>query len=543
MRRPFAVVLASVLALAVAFSGCTGGGTGGSPDRAEAPDEGGRATPGDDLLDPVGCGADPTFATGANRLPDYDLLPAPAVPRVIREAERHARVDLSEFVPTPCNQGELFACTAWAGGYGLMTYLAAENIEGWFNLDRTDRHFSPTFILNQVNGFQMDRSPQNSCLLAGTLATDMFILLRDVGCTTWLDVPYTADDCQTQPNDAALARAGDYRIGYFRSVERDVETIQSYLDQRIPIVVTLHLGPAFFELKPGDVYGRNEADRPDGFSHSVLVVGYDDDVGGIKIMNSWGTRWGDGGFGFISYDVWEEISAEAYVVGRELVTPIASVTQAAAAKLGPTGQAIEVRNCAHNPLADSDGDGYPDTLELEFASFGLDPFVPDDNPDYEPIVDSDGDGWPDATESVFGTDHASADDFPFDCDYTYPEGFFDEFPSPDAAGARFRITGVDSPPEVTADGERGTLAVFWDGDPLFPVTLVYRPVEGGCPVGADCQTVTTEFTDQANPLVAPNAVFCKGFRESAEFGFEVVLVDVTGLETEPVGAGFTCLAP
>ena len=61
----------------------------------------------------------------------------------------HARVDLSEFVPTPCNQGELFACTAWAGGYGLMTYLAAENIEGWLNLDRTDRHFSPTFILNE----------------------------------------------------------------------------------------------------------------------------------------------------------------------------------------------------------------------------------------------------------------------------------------------------------------------------------------------------------------------------------------------------------
>ena len=62
-------------------------------------------------------------------------------------------------------------------------------------------------------------------------------------------------------------------------------------------------------------------------------------------------------------------------------------------------------------------------------------------------------------------------------------------------------------------------------------------------MGADCQTVKTEFTDQANPLAAPNMLFCRGFRESAEFGYEVVLVDATGLDTEPVGAGFTCVAP
>ena len=547
MRHPFAIVLAGVSALVVGFTGCTGGGSGGgsSAGRAEAPDNGeeGRPVPDDDWLALAGCGADPTFATGANRLPRYDLIPAPAVPRVVREAERPARVDLSEFVPTPCNQGELYACACWVGGYGLMTYLAAENIEGWVDLDRTDRHFSPTFILNQVNGFRLGRSDRDSCLLAGTFATDMFTLLRDIGCTTWLDVPYTADDCETQPDDEALARAGDFRIGYFRSVERDVETIQCYLDQRIPIVVTLRLGPGLFELKPGDVYHNIEVDHPNGFTHSMLVVGYDDDVGGIKIMNSWGTRWGDGGFGFISYGVWEEITAEAYVVGRELVTPVASLTEAATAKPGLTGQATGTRTCADSPLSDSDGDGYPDTLELEFASFGLDPLVPDDNPDYEPMVDGDGDGWPDATEFAFATDQASADDFPFDCDYTYPEGFFDEFPAPDGAGARFRITGVDVPPEVISDGKRRTLTVFWDGDPLFPVTLVYRPAEGGCPAGVKCQAVTTEFTDQANPLVAPNALFCTGHRETVEFGYEVVLVDATGLETEPVGAAFTCVAP
>jgi len=33
----------------------------------------------------------------------------------------------------------------------------------------------------------------------------------------------------------------------------------------------------------------------------MILVGYSDDRGAFKVMNSWGTQWGNGGFGWISY--------------------------------------------------------------------------------------------------------------------------------------------------------------------------------------------------------------------------------------------------
>ncbi|HUU84252.1 MAG TPA: C1 family peptidase [Phycisphaerae bacterium] len=442
-----------------------GGGGGGAPttgdgnvnDNADGTTDGG----GDDGLDgdggdtggsdsdgTYGCAGEPPTTLGANGNPRYAAIPSPPVPRVIREAERPAQKDLSGFVPTPCNQGPLNSCVAWSGAYGLMTYLAATNIDGWVDLDRTDRHFSPTFVFNQVNAFRQGRSESSSCLQAGTFLSDLFVLLRDTGCVTWAELPYTVEDCQTQPSQSIQDGASNYRIAYFRQTERDVATIQSYLNEDIPVVVVLKIGEAFFGLGPGDVYATVETD---GFAHAMLAVGYDNNVGNagaIKIMNSWGTEWGDGGFAFVSYNTWEQSNVEAYVVGKELITPLTTPTSLAPGKAAVAAQAGDP-SAVVNPLLDADGDGFPDSLEAEF---GFDPDVPDDNPDFVEFPDADGDGWPDSSEEVYGTDPQLADDFPFNFAYEYPEGFFEEEPD-DGGTGRFALDVVKL--DVAATTSRG----------------------------------------------------------------------------------------
>ena len=42
--------------------------------------------------------------------------------------------------------------------------------------------------------------------------------------------------------------------------------------------------------------------QEDSCGHAVLIVGYDDEKDAFKIVNSWGSDWGDEGYGWVSYD-------------------------------------------------------------------------------------------------------------------------------------------------------------------------------------------------------------------------------------------------
>lgn len=49
------------------------------------------------------------------------------------------------------------------------------------------------------------------------------------------------------------------------------------------------------------VYTENVASDSDGGGHAVVIVGWSDAKNAWLIKNSWGTDWGDGGFGYLAY--------------------------------------------------------------------------------------------------------------------------------------------------------------------------------------------------------------------------------------------------
>ena len=67
----------------------------------------------------------------------------------------------------------------------------------------------------------------------------------------------------------------------------------------------------------------------------MVVVGYDDAKQAFRIQNSWGRTWGDGGYGWFSYEFWKRNvtprvrdrlslihrSATAFVEGRPKPPP------------------------------------------------------------------------------------------------------------------------------------------------------------------------------------------------------------------------------
>ena len=45
-----------------------------------------------------------------------------------------------------------------------------------------------------------------------------------------------------------------------------------------------------------------DSSKPSIGGHAIALVGYDDSKNAFKFVNSWGTNWGDNGFGYLSYD-------------------------------------------------------------------------------------------------------------------------------------------------------------------------------------------------------------------------------------------------
>jgi Mg-chelatase subunit ChlD len=108
-------------------------------------------------------------------------------------------------------------------------------------------------------------------------------------------------------------------------------------------------------------------------------------------------------------------------------------------------------------------------------------------------------------------------------------------------GRKFVIIDDSHSANIISGGEKGDLTIKWDGNPIFPLTMIYRPRIGwNCPQGG-CTTVKATFHNKENPLVSKGALWCHGYSKSNFFDYEVILRDASGQETPPIIAGFNCI--
>jgi hypothetical protein len=226
-------------------------------------------------------------------------------------AELPARVDLSADLPPPQHQGPLNSCVAWSVAYALKSYQERIEEKKPFHDDagRLDlsRVFSPAFVYNQLN------QGRN----AGVPFVEAFKLLRERGAAPWSLMPYDGADLRTQPGAAAFAAARRYRIEFWRQVNvHDPREIKAQLDAGYPVIFGAKMDPAFEAAGRGFVWRETAPGGCGGGEcgyHAMVLVGYDEARRAFKLLNSWGTGWGDGGYGWIDYDHFGRVSSEAYV--------------------------------------------------------------------------------------------------------------------------------------------------------------------------------------------------------------------------------------
>lgn len=253
-------------------------------------------------------------ATGLRLLAPEELRAIPLAELPYAGFSLPEQVDLSPQMPPPGHQGHQNACVAWVSAYAVKTYQ--EKLEQRHLLIRQGQPqwqhiFSPAFSYNQIN---QGRD-------GGATLVDALNLLSAKGALPWAEMPYDPDNYTRQPSAAQRGQARHYRIAYWRQVNvADPQELKAQLHAGYPVMVGALIDEGLWQLKKQQRWHKARGKSLGG--HALVVVGYDEQRQAFKIMNSWGTDWADGGFGWIDYRHFRRVAREGYVAKDAVNLPV-----------------------------------------------------------------------------------------------------------------------------------------------------------------------------------------------------------------------------
>lgn len=244
-------------------------------------------------LHPLGVIKDDPATISANRL--VAATPPGALP---------ASVDLSSQVPPPGDQESMGSCVGWAVGYATKSFHEAVE-EGW-SVATTNHRFSPSWIYNQVNG-GVDR---------GTHVSTAMNLVASKGVDSIGAFPYVDGDFTTQPNAVSMRRAARFPAQSWYTLAVSETEIKKVLAGGNTVVIAVEVLPDFDQLNSttNTVYDSDTGNSRG--RHALAVIGYDNSRSAFRFINSWGTGFGDQGYGWLAYSFINNVKLvlDAYVM-------------------------------------------------------------------------------------------------------------------------------------------------------------------------------------------------------------------------------------
>ena len=237
----------------------------------------------------------------------------------LRTDEDH--VDLSGQFPVVYDQGELGSCTANAI-CGLFEYIEIQEesplVTTSFIEDEEDfyiHHQPPNYTPSRLFLYYNERR------MEGTISRDAGATLRDgIKCTVEFGIcsekvwPYDISKYQREPTEECYHMAFQHRVSQYIRVPQTEHDIENILSQKLPIVFGVQVYSSF-ESESVAQTGQIPLPEPSQETflggHAIVLVGYDRKRRQFKIRNSWGTLWGQEGYGYIPY---------AYALNRSLAS-------------------------------------------------------------------------------------------------------------------------------------------------------------------------------------------------------------------------------
>jgi hypothetical protein len=206
------------------------------------------------------------------------------------------------------NQGATGSCVGWA---------CADSVLRWHFVKAgrlsSSRLLSPRYVwMASKETDQFQTRPTTFIELDGTSLKAALDIARKFGVVEDPVLPFTPPRLYGGTANAFYALASTRKISSYFNLGRNALVWKTWLALRGPILTRLNVDQSWHAATQNggrlDFYQAATA----GGGHAVALVGYTADR--FIVRNSWGTGWGDGGFGYASLAYAQTAFTEAYGV-------------------------------------------------------------------------------------------------------------------------------------------------------------------------------------------------------------------------------------
>jgi C1A family cysteine protease len=200
-------------------------------------------------------------------------------------------VDLRAECPPVYDQGSLNSCCANAIGAAI-----------WFEERRvSDRRPSPSRLFLYYNERAYERVvPKN----VPVSIRDAYKVAAKQGVCPETMWPYRIRGYARRPTRPCFEAARATRVTSYYRLHRDLDHLRTCLAEGHPFALGVSVYPSFQSAqvtRTGDVPLPARHERMIG-GHAMLIVGYSNARRRFIVRNSWGTAWGEQGYGHLPYD-------------------------------------------------------------------------------------------------------------------------------------------------------------------------------------------------------------------------------------------------
>ena len=224
---------------------------------------------------------------------------------VIRPVVRLPRkVDLRENCSIVEDQGNLGSCTAQALA-GNLEFLDKKADADYDDVSRLFIYYNERWVEDTID------------YDSGASIRDGIKTLKNYGACWEKNWPYIIERFTRKPSLKCYKEAKEHRIASYHRITRLAEML-ACLAEGYPFVFGFTVYESFESQKVARTGIANmpaKKERVIG-GHAVMAVGFDQSKERFLVRNSWGTKWGKGGYFTLPYEYLETLADDFWTVRR-----------------------------------------------------------------------------------------------------------------------------------------------------------------------------------------------------------------------------------